>query len=230
MQRATYSFEDYLALLAEYPELKADGAAGLRIVLDASVVESYAKKFDEAIGIIYQDQYVVMLRDLVEDASGRPFGYMRLLNKPALSGNRGVVILPLVEASGESQKVLLIRTFRHALRSSTIELPRGFGEAGLDGAASARKELREETGYEAQECRYLGTIQPDSGLMNNPAEVYVTYLSGRAARPLPESAEIIEANVVLTLAELEREIARGAITDAYTLATMMLAKAKGLLS
>jgi len=59
--------------------------------------------------------------------------------------------------------LLFERQFRYPLRRVFLELPAGKidpGEAILD---TARRELREETGYEASDWEYLGVMHPCIG-------------------------------------------------------------------
>src|SRR5512134_1861692 len=49
----------------------------------------------------------------------------------------------------EEEKVLLVRQYRYALRRHFIEVPAGKMESGEDALDTARRELREECGFEA---------------------------------------------------------------------------------
>ncbi len=220
----------YLALLSRWPVLRENEAEGFRLVLDAPSIQSYVQEQKEPIGVIYEDKFVIILRDLLENRAREKFGYIRILNKSLLFGHSGVVVLPLATPPGADEGVLLIRTFRHALRGWTLELPRGFGEPDLDGPASARKELLEETGYEANEVDLLGTIQPDSGLLNSRAEVYIARVSENSkAEPHPEQTELIDEVILCSMREMDSFIAAGKIQDGYTLSALTLAKARGFL-
>jgi ADP-ribose pyrophosphatase len=98
------------------------------------------------IGIITQDHWVVVLRDLVQPAPGEYRGYIRLLNRSSAVERNGedVVVIPY-----QNGRILLIERFRHEDRIWHWELPRGFGETGQSSEQSARRELIEETGLEA---------------------------------------------------------------------------------
>lgn len=69
----------------------------------------------------------------------------------------GVVAVVAVTSEDE---LLLVEQYRPPLRSQVLELPAGLsgdsdGAEGEDPAEAARRELLEETGYEAQEMRLL---------------------------------------------------------------------------
>jgi ADP-ribose pyrophosphatase len=65
-----------------------------------------------------------------------------------------VVIVP-VTVDG---KVVLIQHYRHATGRTLLELPAGLIDEGEAVLETARRELREETGYEAGSLRHLTTV------------------------------------------------------------------------
>jgi len=81
-------------------------------------------------------------------------------------GSRGVVMIVAVTGDG---RLVLVEQYRPALEAPVIELPAGLvgDEAGHEDEAlvdAARRELLEETGYEAGELELLtsGTVSPGS--------------------------------------------------------------------
>ena len=69
-----------------------------------------------------------------------------------IDSNDGVVALLLTEQG----RIVLVRQFRPARGSTTIEFPAGFMDDGEDPEQAIRRELREETGYEPGELVRLG--------------------------------------------------------------------------
>lgn len=65
----------------------------------------------------------------------------------------GVLVLALTN-DGE---IILVRQFRHAIGSSTLEFPAGSIEVGETPEEAAARELLEETGYRAGTLRLLGS-------------------------------------------------------------------------
>ena len=70
------------------------------------------------IGVVYEDPYLIVLRDAVRRPDGSLGTYARTL--PA-SGAAGAAVLPLLDG-----KIVLLRRFRHATRKWHLEIPRGF--------------------------------------------------------------------------------------------------------
>src|SRR5262245_49723816 len=57
--------------------------------------------------------------------------------------------------------VVLVKQFRFGSREVSLELPGGIVDDGEDPAASAARELEEETGYRAGRIVRLGTYRPN---------------------------------------------------------------------
>jgi len=71
-------------------------------------------------------------------------------------------------AINENKEILLVKQYRPAVDKITIELPGGLLELGETPESCARKELIEETGYEAVgQLHSLGNYCPDTGRLAN---------------------------------------------------------------
>jgi ADP-ribose pyrophosphatase len=174
------------------------------------------------IGVVYEDPYVIVVRDAVRFRTGKRGAYIRFLG--AETGTNAAV-LPLLSDG----RVLLIRHFRHHSRQWHWEIPRGFSEPGADGAATARQELWEEIGVRVEEVHLLGSLATDA----EPDEIYLAELAPEsvAGPTLPAGAteEGIDELRLVTVAELGRMIAGGEIVDGYVLAAYAFGVASGRL-
>ena len=75
-----------------------------------------------------------------------------------------VTIIPLTAAG----KIVLIREYRHAGGVVLTGVPGGVSDPGeSDWEAVGRRELREETGYDAREMIPVGTCYPNPATQNN---------------------------------------------------------------
>jgi ADP-ribose pyrophosphatase len=83
----------------------------------------------------------------------------------------------IIVAVTEEQKLLLVEQYRIPVHSRTIELPAGIigDEADFRGeshAEAARRELREETGYDAEHIEMLTTGPASSGLTSEVVTLF----------------------------------------------------------
>jgi 8-oxo-dGTP pyrophosphatase MutT (NUDIX family) len=72
-----------------------------------------------------------------------------------------------VVAFTPDERLVVVRQYRFGTRAVTTEIPGGVIDAGEDPEAAARRELREETGYEATRWRYLGCVEPNPAIQDN---------------------------------------------------------------
>ena len=77
-----------------------------------------------------------------------------------------------VVAVTPKKELILVRQYRPAVESFTLELPSGTLGAGESPRITARRELTEETGYEAKKLEYLGKLTPDTGRLCNKLWCY----------------------------------------------------------
>jgi ADP-ribose pyrophosphatase len=126
-----------------------------------------------------------------------------------------VVVLP-VFADG---RVLLIRQYRHAAGQYLWELVAGHKEPNETGAEGARRELQEETGYQARRIRKLFNVFPSPGLLGERMEIFLAEGLTKGA-PQPEDDEKI-THRIFRLREIERWIRSGKIRDAKTVSGIL---------
>jgi ADP-ribose pyrophosphatase len=223
----------YYNLLKKFPNLVGDNDALIKIIQEPDAIKTWQEQrrkelanmnFPEGwaeIGIVFDDPYFFIVRDLVQFPNGRLNGYCRVLSNADLSGGQGTVILP--EYQG---KIMLLHQYRHPTRKWHYEVPRGFGEPNLPAKENARKEVEEETGGKIANLIDMGEFYSNSGFEGGAVSLFYAKLSSIGN---PNEDEGIDSFVWLTVKELEEWIVNGNITDGFTIAAYTKAKLKGLI-
>lgn len=129
----------------------------------------------------------------------------------------GVGILALTE----DHKVLLVRQFRYPYGKVLTEIPAGKREPGEDPLITGRRELEEETGYQADTFTSLGTLYPTPGYCDEVIYLYMaTGLHATAAHPDEDEFLEVERR---PLEELVQQVLAGDIPDSKTQVAVMKA-------
>ena len=122
-------------------------------------------------------------------------------------------------------RFVFIHQFRKAMERICFEVVAGNCDPGEDEAATAARELKEETGYDAEALERLGSIFPSVGYCTERIEIFFTPVPDRQGETSFDEDERIET-VLLSEAEMDAMIRNNEIADAKTLAAWMLYKAK----
>lgn len=221
----TRTLNKYLKLIKNNPSLFQPNDVPLKIIIDKSRIDEWQSVNsgpENEIGVLLEDRYITVIRDLVEFPDGNMAGYNRIVNTAAFkNGGVGSVILPIMK-----QKILLIKVFRHPIRKWSYEIPRGFGEPGLSPKELAQKEISEEVGGRIKDVISLGTLHSNSGLEGNNVQLFLANLNEVGD---PRKPEGIEEILWVNLNQLEEMIVQGQITDGFTISAYARAKLMGLL-
>lgn len=128
-----------------------------------------------------------------------------------------VVLVP-VDAQGN---IWLIRQYRHSAGEEILELPAGVTEPNEPVEESARRELREEIGMQANTIRQIGEFFIAPGYTTEYLYIYLATDLTPAPLP-PDEDEFIEV-VPRPISEVFAMAKSGQIRDAKTLAALLLA-------
>jgi ADP-ribose pyrophosphatase len=225
---------DYKRMMIQHPSLFRNDDALLRIISDSETITDWERTKGRElqsqdspvewakIGIILDDPFFIVFRDLVEFPDGTKRGYSRVVNRADLEGGQGVVVMPVLD-----DKLLLLRQFRHPTRSWHFEFPRGYGEPGISPEENAAKELYEETGGTASRLTPIGKLHSNSGFEATPVSLFMASLASIGE---PEAAEGISSFEWLSCRQFEEWVATGKVTDCFSIAAYSQAKFQGLLA
>jgi ADP-ribose pyrophosphatase len=84
------------------------------------------------------------------------------------------------------KEILMVRQFRYALGRETLEIPAGKLDPGESPEQCIRRELLEETGYEAGKIEWVYTYAPALGYSNELIHIYSGYELRKAGTVIDE--------------------------------------------
>ena len=123
---------------------------------------------------IYHGKIVHLFRDRVRLPNGK-------ITTREVMRHPGAAAVVAVTGDGN---VILVRQFRYPFSQVMLEIPAGKLDPGEDPLTCARRELTEETGYEASEFVSLGVFYPSVAVMDEKIHLYLARgLTFRAANP-----------------------------------------------
>jgi 8-oxo-dGTP pyrophosphatase MutT (NUDIX family) len=155
----------------------------------------------------YENRWLTLYHDEVDRPDGSPgvYGVVHFHARAV-----GVV------AVGDDGRILLVGQHRYTLDEYSWELPEGGVDAGETLEEGARRELREETGFEARSWAHLCRITLSNSVTDERGALFLAtgLIPGEAS---PEPTEDLALRWV-TLEEALAEIAAGEIHDVMTIA------------
>lgn len=223
-------FQRYLKLMQEHPELfRNKGEPGeVKIIHDAERILSEQKRIQAElraknlpehyidIGLLSEDQWFWVVRDMVEFPNGKVAGYIRFINRS--SNEQGGFNVVMMCARGD--QVLMIRKFHHEERDWNWEFPRGFGESNLPAEENALKELKEEIGVTPSRLTLLTSVTEQNG---GTAVFYAEIPPDQEISV--ETGEGIASYKWISMSELDELVRQGKLSDWFSLWAYALVKA-----
>lgn len=144
--------------------------------------------------------------------------------------NRGYQKREIVEHNGAvgivaitpENKVVLVRQYRKAVEKELWEIPAGKIEIGENPKECAIRELKEETGYSAENMKLIHKFYTSAGFSNQKIYIFLAENLIQGERDLDED-EFLEVHEI-DKDEVYNMIARNEIEDAKTSIGMLLIK------
>lgn len=122
----------------------------------------------------------------------------------------------------EEGKIIMVRQYRNAIDSYTLEIPAGGLNPGEDMKTCAMRECEEETGYKALDAIHVIDVNTTVAFCNEKIGIYF------AKNLVPSKQNLDEGEYVsverYTIDELMEKIQAGEITDAKTIAALTTVK------
>lgn len=112
---------------------------------------------------VYKGRYLKIEQDQVQAPDGKIYVREYILHPGA------AMMIPLLP----NGNVVMVHQYRHAVKQVFLEFPAGKRDQGEETLMTAKRELREETGYEAKDWKFLTTIHPVIGYSNEHIDLYL---------------------------------------------------------
>ena len=160
---------------------------------------------------IYRGRLLHVLEDEVRLSDGR------IARREYVRHPGAAAVVPFLDTG----TVMLVRQFRYSLARHFYEIPAGKIDPGETPLQAARRELREECGYEARKWRHLTTIHPCIGYSDERIELYLARGLAHVGHA-PDDAELLEV-VPVKMAAALRWVKEGKISDEKTVIGLLWA-------
>lgn len=160
---------------------------------------------------VYRGRIIRVREDTVLLPNGKE-GRREVVEHPG-----GVGILAL-----DGDDVLLVRQYRYAFSRVLTEIPAGKREPGEEPSVTARRELKEEIGAEAEKWTELGALIASPGCYGETLYLYLAQeLTFGATHP--DEDEFLDV-LRMPFDQAVELCMRGELTDAKTVAALLKAK------
>lgn len=153
---------------------------------------------------IFQGRFLKIEQDKVEAPDGQTYFREYIIHPGA------ALVIPILP----NGKVVMLHQYRHAVKQVFLEFPAGKRDSNEETIVTAKRELLEETGYQANILNFLTTIHPVIGYSNEHIDLYL-------AEDLSKQEQKLDRGEFLELTEIHpddlmRMVFDGKVTDVKT--------------
>ncbi len=159
---------------------------------------------------VYNNAWISVRHEEVIKPNGE-FGFYGVTHFKFLAA----AVVPL----DEDNNIWLVGQFRYTLNEYSWEIPMGGGNLAVDSLASAKRELKEETGLIADRWSYLGKLHTSNSVTDEVGYMYLAedLTMGEAK---PDDTEILQIKKI-PLIEAVKMVMESEITDSLSIAAIL---------
>lgn len=127
----------------------------------------------------------------------------------------------------DDQKLLLVKQYRKAIEKISIEIPAGLKDAeDENGLKTAKRELEEETGFQAQDWSFITSFYSTPGFTDEFLEIYEARQLIKVDNPLPKDEDETIEVLALTFEEAWHAYEEGHLRDSKSVFALFYWKMK----
>ena len=142
-------------------------------------------------------------------------GFLRIESRP----------YSVVFAVTDDMRVLLVEGYKYGPDRVIVQLPAGYLEDSEEPLAAAKRELREETGYDSDDWVSLGRFVVDGNYGVGTAHFLLARGAHKVAEPASGDLEEMEI-VIVPRAEVSEYLRRGEVVQLASAAALALAESE----
>jgi ADP-ribose pyrophosphatase len=159
---------------------------------------------------VYQNPWMRVREDLAEMPNGKTTVY------GVIECNDCVAVLPFVDENN----VVLVRQYRYVFaENQRWEVPSGGVKVGESIEDAARRELREEVGYDTQELEQVSTYFTSKSIMRETGHLFIGHHLTQVAA-MPDETEFLEV-AIFPFAQVLQMVIASEIRDSMSVITIL---------
>lgn len=160
---------------------------------------------------IFNGKIIKVYCDEVELSDGTRTSREVVLHKEAVA----------IVAVNDKQELLMVTQYRYPIGRDMLEIPAGLIDEGEEPLETAKRELREETGYEAERWGHLTTTYTSAGSHNEKIHIFLAEgLKCVSGQSLDEDERLTFS--IEPVESVKRRIEAGTIQDGKTIIGVLL--------
>lgn len=163
---------------------------------------------------VFDNKFMVVKKDRVETSDGTKMEWFYVNNSD------GTVIIPVTP----DKKIITLKQYRYTINDFGLEIPAGAVDSGETPEQTARRELKEETGYVADELIKIGEFYEAYSYAKRKMHVFLARVSTKGKQKLERGSGFFEdiETVAKPFDELLPEITKNTTSAIFPAALFML--------